>query len=276
MTLLRMFVILVVASVSVGRAAANELFTAEDIMNRVAANQDRSEKLRSQYVYQQRIHVVTRKTSGKVLREETADYQVFPQPKSTERTLEHLVGRYWHRGKYVDFKGEPVPESESTDAELIHGFREDLMNDDSKDGFARDFFPLTTDEQATYQFRLVGEEMFEGRQTYHVGFTPKDDDLDWAGEAYIDKDEFQPIYVFTRLSQRIPFVVRTMLGTDLPGIGFAVHYRKQADGAWFPTSLGSEFRIRALFFFNRHISLSLENKVFEHTHVESTIVGSER
>jgi hypothetical protein len=242
----------------------------------VAANQDRSEKLRNQYVYQQRIHVLTRKTNGKVLREETADYHVVPNPDGTVRALEQLTGRYWHKGKYVDFAGEPVPEPDSTDGDLIHDFREDLTNDNSKDGFARDLFPLTTDEQKGYQFRLIGEETFEGRQTYHIGFTPKDQEIDWAGEAFIDKNEFQPIYVFTKLSQRIPFAVRTILGTDLPGIGFAVHYRRQADGVWFPTSLGSEFRIHVLFFFNRNVSLSMENKAFEHTHVETKIVGAER
>jgi hypothetical protein len=276
MAMLRTLVVLLFAGLSVWQAAANESLTAENIMDRVAANQDRSEKLRNQYVYQQRIHVVTRKTNGKVLREERADYHVVPNPDGTVRTLEQLTGRYWHKGKYVDFAGEPVPESDSTDGDLIHGFREDLTNDDSKDGFARDLFPLTTDEQKGYQFRLIGEETFEGRQTYHIGFTPKDQEIDWAGEAFIDKNEFQPIYVFTKLSQRIPFAVRTILGTDLPGIGFAVHYRRQADGVWFPTSLGSEFRIHVLFFFNRNVSLSMENKAFEHTHVESKIVGAER
>jgi hypothetical protein len=276
MAMLRTLVVFLFAGLSVWQAAANESLTAENIMDRVAANQDRSEKLRNQYVYQQRIHVLTRKTNGKVLREETADYHVVPNPDGTVRALEQLTGRYWHKGKYVDFAGEPVPEPDSTDGDLIHDFREDLTNDNSKDGFARDLFPLTTDEQKGYQFRLIGEEIFEGRQTYHIGFTPKDQEINWAGEAFIDKNEFQPIYVFTKLSQRIPFTVRTILGTDLPGIGFAVHYRRQADGVWFPTSLGSEFRIHVLFFFNRNVSLSMENKAFEHTHVETKIVGAER
>jgi hypothetical protein len=196
--MLRTVAAFLLASASVCQAAASESLTADNIMNRVAANQDRSEKLRSQYVYQQRIHVVTRKTNGKVLREETADYHVFPKPDGTEKTLERLTGRYWHKGKAVDFAGEPVPESDSTDGELIHDFREDLTNDDSKDGFARDLFPLTTEEQKRYQFRLIGEELFEGRQAYHLAFTPKDQETDWAGEAFIEKDEFQPIYVFTK------------------------------------------------------------------------------
>jgi hypothetical protein len=48
--------------------------TAEAIMARVAANQDRSEALRKQYVYKQQIHILTHKPGGKLMREETADY----------------------------------------------------------------------------------------------------------------------------------------------------------------------------------------------------------
>ena len=256
------------------QAKAAEPLTADAIMARVAANQDSSEKLRSQYLYQQHIQIISRKTNGKVLREETADYQVVPKPDRTERTLQQLTGRYWHKGKYETISGEPVPEADSTDGELIHDFRDDLINDKSKDGMARDLFPLTTDQQKDYKFRLMDQEPFEGRPSYHIAFTPKDDDdTDWAGEAYIDAQEFQPMYVFTRLSRRLPFGVRTFLGTDLPGIGFAVHYRRQEDGVWFPVSLGSEFRIRALFFFNRNMTVSLENRAFEHTHVQTRIVG---
>jgi hypothetical protein len=273
--MLRLLPILVLA-VFLPQAKAEEMPTADAgaIMARVAANQDSCEKLRSQYIYHQHIKIITRKTSGKVLREETADYHVIPKPDHTERTLEQLTGRYWHNGKYENFSGEPVPEPDSTDGELIRQYREDLTNDESKDGLAKDLFPFTSEEQKNYKFRLLGQEPFEGRQSYHVAFTPiDDDDIDWAGEAYIDTLEFQPIYVFTKLSRRMPFGVRTFLGTDLPGMGFAVHYHRQDDGVWFPISLGSEFRIRALFFFNRTMTVSLENKAFEHTHVESKIVG---
>jgi len=276
MAMLHLIGILVLAGISVRQAPVDEPLAAATIMARVAVNQDRSETLRSQYIYQQHVHVVSRKTSGKILREETADYHVVPKPTGTERTLQKLTGCYWQGGKYVEFASEPPPAAESTDGELVHSFREDLINDSSKDGLASDLFPLTTDEQQTYQFRLIGEETFEGRKTYHIGFTPKDtEDIDWAGEAFIDEDEFQPLYVFTRLSRRMPFGVRTLLGTDLPGLGFAVRYRRQEDGVWFPTSLSSEFRIHVLFFFSRNMSISMENKAFEHTHVESRIVGSQ-
>jgi hypothetical protein len=77
--------------------------------------------------------------------------------------------------------------------------------------------------------------------------------------------------VFTKLSRRIPFAVRTLLGTDVPGLGFNVEYRKFDDGAWFPVSFGTEFRLRAVFFINRDLSVSLENSGFRRASVESAI-----
>ncbi len=277
MAKLRLIPIVLLAAVSALPFPADELPTADAIMARVATNQDSSEKLRSQYIYQQHIQIITRKTSSKVVREEAVDYQVVPKPDHSEWSLQKLAGRYWHKSKYENFNGEPAPEADSIDGQLIHDFREGLTKQNSRDGLARNLFPLTTEKQKQYKFSLMDQEPFEGRPSYHIAFTPKDNnEIDWAGEAYIDAQEFQPIYVFTKLSRRIPFGVRTFLGTDLPGVGFAVHYRRQEDGVWFPVSLGSEFRIRALFFFNRKMTVSLENKAFEHTHVQTKITAADQ
>jgi hypothetical protein len=251
--------------------AASAPLTADAIMARVAANQDRSEELRKQYVYRQHTHILThRPKGGRLLREETADYDVVPTPDGTQKELKLLTGRYWAKGKYETFQGEPVPEAGSLDGGLIHDFREDLSNEKTKDGLGKNLFPLTTDGQKDYDFKLLGQEMQEGRSVYNIGFRPKDkNDISWAGEAYIDAAEFQPVRVFTKLSRRIPFGVRTFLGTDLPGIGFNVVYKRQEDGVWFPATFGTEFRIHVLFFINRDVSVSLENTGFQHTHVES-------
>jgi hypothetical protein len=246
--------------------------TADVIMARVAANQDRSEILRKEYVYRQHIHILTHKPGGRLLREETTDYDVTPMAEGTEKKLRLLTGRYLTKGKYVPFQGEPVPAEDSLDGDLIKNFRDDLANEKSKDGLAKDLFPLTSQEQKDYEFKLLGQEMQDGRSVYHIGFRPKDkNDITWAGEAYIDASEFEPVRVFTKLSRRIPFMVRTMLGTDVPGIGFNVVYKRQDDGVWFPATFGTEFRIRALFFINRDISVALENSDFEHTRVKSTM-----
>ncbi|HEY6373038.1 MAG TPA: hypothetical protein VIX37_20845 [Candidatus Sulfotelmatobacter sp.] len=244
--------------------------TADAIMARVAANQDRSEELRKQYVYHQHTHILTHKPKGRLVREETADYDVVPTADGTQKELKLITGRYRSKGKYETFEGEPVPESDSLDGNLIHDFREDLSNEKSKDGLAKDLFPLTTEGQKDYEFKLLGQEEQQGRSVYHIGFRPKDkNDISWAGEAYIDAAEFQPVRVFTKLARRIPFAVRTFLGTDLPGIGFNVVYKRQQDGVWFPSTFGTEFRIRVLFFINREMTVSLENTGFQHTHVES-------
>jgi hypothetical protein len=249
---------------------ANVPLTADAIMARVAANQDRSEDLRRQYVYKQHTHIVTHKPKGRLLREETADYDVVPQPDGTQKELKLLTGRYWNKNKYETFQGEPVPEADSLDGNLIHDFREDLSNEKSKDGLGKNLFPLTTEAQKDDDFTLLGQEVEDGRSVYHISFRPKDkNDISWAGEAFIDAAEFQPVRVFTKLSRRIPFGVRTFLGTDLPGIGFNVEYKRQEDGVWFPTTFGTEFRLHVLFFINREVSLSLENTGFQHTHVES-------
>ncbi|MGC2478112.1 MAG: hypothetical protein WA485_27480 [Candidatus Sulfotelmatobacter sp.] len=249
-----------------------ESLTADAIMAKVAANQDRSEALRKEFVYRQHIHILTHKPGGKMLREETADYDVTPMPDGTEKKLSKLTGRYLVKGKYETFEGEPVPAEDSLDGDLIKNFRDDLANDKSKDGLAKDLFPLTSEEQKDYQMELLGQETQDGRSVYHIGFKPKDkDEMTWAGEAYIDAVEFEPVRVFTKLSRRMPFMVRTMLGTDLPGIGFNVVYKRQQDGVWFPSTFGTEFRIRALFFINREISVSLENSAFEHAQVKSKV-----
>lgn len=250
----------------------HEPLTADAIMARVAANQDRSQELRKEYVYRQHTHILTHKPKGRLLREETADYDVVPTPDGTQKELKLLTGRYWSKGKYETFQGEPVPGSGSLDGGLIEGFRGDLTNEKSKDGLAKNLFPLTTEGQKDYEFRLLGQEVQEGREVFHIGFRPKDkSDISWAGEAYIDAAEFEPVRVFTRLSRRVPFAVRTFLGTDLPGVGFNVVYKRQEEGVWFPSTFGTEFRIRALFFINRDVSVSLENSAFERTHVKSTM-----
>jgi hypothetical protein len=264
--------LIILAGVSSGQSSDPPALAADAIMARVAANQDKAEALRKQYIYKQHIHIVTRKPNAKLMREETTDYRVVPTPEGTNEELLLLKGRYWHQKQYLDFTVEPVPEPDSLDASLVKQFRDDLANTDSKDGLGSHLFPLTTEQQEKYEFRLIGQEMQEGRSVYHIGFGPKDKkDYDWAGEAFIDATDFQPVRVFTKLSRRIPFVVRTMLGTDLPGIGFDVHYHRQEDGVWFPTSFGTEFRLHVLFFLNRDISVSLENTAFEHTHVKSKI-----
>ena len=247
--------------------------TADQIMKRVAANQDQADALRRQYVYQQHIQITSRKTNGKVMRDETADYEVLPNEKGSSKKLTQLMGRFWSKNQYLTYKGEPDPEYDSIDGEIVSDLRNDLADEKrAKDGLAVNLFPLTSKEQEQYRFRLMPDQTLNGRNVYRIRFDPKaKSDTVWCGETLIDKEDFQPVMVFTKLARKVPFVIRTALGTNLPGIGFSVTYKRQPDGVWFPSTFGTEFRLKAVFFINRDISVSLMNSDFEHTHVDSTI-----
>ncbi len=252
--------------------------SADRIMARVAANQDRAAKQRAEYVYQQQIRVISHKSNGKMMRDETTDYQVTPTPDGTKKELKQVVGRAWVKDHYVEFNKDTWPHTHSLDGDLAEDLRDDLANEKSKDGLAGDLFPLTSEQQKGYRFDLEGEETINGRRAYRIRFVPsdkhswEDDNPPWAGEALIDAQDFQPVRVYTKLAHKLPLFVRTVLGTDLPGIGFDVEYQRFGDGVWFPISFGTEFRLRVIFFIKRDISISLRNSAFEHVHVKSKVL----
>jgi len=302
--------------------------TAEEIMSKVAANQDRTEAARTHYIYLQHIRTVSRKPGGRVMCEEITDSRVSPRAKGSHQELLTLDGRYWQKGQYVHYttlqddntsskdaapksaepKGDPKEtkvksekdDLDGMDIDLVENLRKNLTNDgskdteekgqdsaghgvhvhvdvadegQSKDGLAKGLFPLTTKQQSQYLFKLEGRQTMNGRDVYHVSFRPKDkNDFDWKGEAFIDVHEFEPVVVYTQMSRKIPLAVRTLLGTNLPGLGFSVTYDREPDGVWFPVSFGTEFRLRVLFFIARDISRSLSNTHFEKTHADVRIL----
>lgn len=245
--------------------------TAAAIMARVAANQDRSNRLRSDYIYRQQMHVASRKANGKLMCEETRDYLVVPGPKSTTKKLLKLTGRYWHKGRYVNFTKKPEGHGESVDCNVVNSLAAGLISGKSKSDIVKDLFPLTTQQQKNNQFKLIGEETLEGRKVYRIRFKPRDrKQISWAGEADIDTKDFEPVDVFTKLSRRLPFAIRTFL-VALPGLGFNVQYERQPGGVWFPATFGTEFRMRVLMFYRRVYTVSLENTDFKRAHVTSKI-----
>ena len=97
------------------------------------------------------------------------------------------------------------------------------------------------------------------------------DEAGWKGEALIDVVESQPVLVNTNLAMKLPLFVKTLLGTNIKGLGFSVAYQKFEDGIWFPVSYGGEFEVRAVFFYKRTISVSLGNSDFRRTSVNSSV-----
>ncbi len=267
----------------VTRAQTSQQLTANDIMARVAANQDRAEAERAHYIYVQHARVSSRK--GKTVQcEEVTDTRVTPQPEGSHRELVTLDGKllvkkqYQHYTTLDDAKhGKDSDEDDydldGMDRDLVENLRKNLTDERSKDGLHAGLFPLTTKAQPNYIFTLKGRERRNGRDTFHIAFTPKDkDDFGWRGDAWIDSEAFQPVVVQTALSRNIPFAVRTLLGTSVPGLGFSVTYAPQPDGVWFPASFGSEFKMNVVFFIRRTVLIAAENRDFQKTHVEAHIV----
>lgn len=288
------------------QTAAPATLTADEIMARVAQNQDRTEAARTHYVYMQHIRTVSRKPGGRVMCEEITDSRVSPQANTSHQQLLTLDGRLWRNGQYVHYKTLQQDATDSKqvkteredldgmDVDLVENLRKNLTNDGSdekanagvdgaenrhdrsdgsRDGLGRGLFPLTSKRQQQYAFQLLGRQKMNGRDVYRVGFRPKDkNDFDWKGEAFIDVHEFEPVVVYTQMSRKIPLAVRTLLGTNLPGLGFSVTYDREPDGVWFPVSFGTEFRMRVLFFITRDISMSLVNSHFEKTHSDARIL----
>ena len=271
-------------------ASQADAVDADAIMARVAANQDQSEAERLHYVYVQHARITSR--DGKTVRcEEISDSRVVPNESGSTQELLKLDGRLLVKRKYVTYTTLPKHPSRaqkdkdeddfnisdgggSVDHDLVESMRQSLTNNHSKDGIGAGLFPLTSKVQKDYRFHLAGRDRMNDRDVFHITFEPKDkDDFGWKGDAYIDTTAYQPVVVRTTMARKVPFAVRTMLGTNLPGLGFTVIYAPQPGGVWFPVSFGTEFKLRVLFFFSRQITLSAENREFEKTHVKSTIVA---
>ena len=66
-------------------------------------------------------------------------------------------------------------------------------------------------------------------------------------------------------------MVKTLLGTNLKGLGFKLTYEKFDEGLWFPVTYGAEFEVKAVFFYKRKIAIALNNKGFQHARVEAKV-----
>ena len=266
-------------------------------MARVATNQDRAEEARRHYVYIQHAKVVSRK-GHTIMCEETTDSRITPTESASHAELLKLDGRLLRKGNYLTYNALPAkaakddpPKSsletshdsttvtltdneDDTDVDLVENTRANLTRyDKSKDGIDPRLFPLTSKNQPDYDFHLVGPERLNNRDVFHITFRPKvKDDFGWKGDAYIDTATFQPVVVRTEMSRKVPFAVRTLLGTNVPGLGFTIVYAPQPDGVWFPVNFGTEFKIHVLFFFSRDITINAENRNFEKTHTDSKIL----
>ena len=256
---------------------------ADAIMARVAANQDRAQAERSHYVYAQHARVASRK-GGTLLCEEITDSRIIPSAGGSGQQLLKLNGRVLIKRKYLAYTtlhtSAPVPDDldidiGDDDRNLVETLRAGLLNSKSRDGISAQLFPLTSKNQADYAFQIAGRARTNGRDVFHIEFRPRQKNgYGWKGDAYIDTAAYQPVVVSTSMARKVPFAVRTLLGTNAPGLGFTVTYAPVADGIWFPASFGTEFQLHLLFFYHRDITMNIENRDFEKTQVDSAIVAT--
>jgi hypothetical protein len=261
-------------------AVAEQKEPVESIMARVAENQDRALELRSAYVYNQDVLIRFFRGNGKLAREEHREYTVTPGPKDTVKTLLNFRGKYEKGGHYIEY-AEPGYEYKDLDIDgaLMDSLADDLTHDkQSRDGIAVDLFPLTSKSQAGYLFTLEKKEEYRGREAFRVSFKPAlmDDDhvfdeTPWAGLILVDAIDYQPVLVTTHLAKGLPLLVKTVLGTNLRGLGFKISYEKQDDGLWFPVNYGGEFELKAVFFYKRKMAIALRNSGFQHVRVDTNV-----
>lgn len=257
------------------------------IMAKAAANVEKAVDSRRQFVYRQFIVSSLVRSNGKIARKENREYEVFPTESSTEKKLVSLRGEV-RRGKKITPYTEVGFKDKSfdIDGDLIRELTDELVDaKDSRDGIPPSLFPLRAADLPGYRFTLLEEVEYQGRRTYKVRFEPAmkrtciniggdDDECDgpsWKGEAWIDRDDLQPVRIFTQQAFQIPWGIKVFLGTNVRQSGFAVSYQRVADNVWFPVSYGTEFRLNVLFGYKRTITLSLVSSGFQKTDVSSRI-----
>lgn len=261
--------------------AAGEAPKLEEILRKLAANQDAAVEARKTVVYRQDTLVRLLRTNGKLSREEKRQYTVAPTESATKKKLEKFEGRYERDGKLLGYT-EPGFEYKDMDIDgaLIESLTDDLVNDKkSRDGFSKDMFPLTVAEQRYYKFELKGRKKVAGVDAWHIRFQPQkpedgDDwagDRHWKGDVYVHPEEFQPLLVATDLALKIPVAVKVLLGINLKQLGFQITYEKVAEGLWFPKSYGTEFGLQVLFGYKRNITMNVANSEFRRASAESKI-----
>lgn len=247
-----------------------------EILRRVAENQEKAVEARAAIVYTQETRTRLFRSGSKLGREDHRIYTVTPTPSGTDKHLDRFEGRYMHKGKTESYSDPSFEHSGmDIDADLVRDLTEDLVNNQkSRDGISPDLFPLTAVEQKHYDFQFAATQKVGDVEALKVTFTPKkgdEEDHSWAGEALIDPAEFQPIRVTTHLAFQIPLAVKILLGTNIKQLGFSLTCRKVADGLWFPVSYGTEFHLRVLFGYARTITMSLDNRDFRRASAESSI-----
>jgi len=247
--------------------------TPEEIMCRVAENQQRAQEGRNAYVYDMNVLVRMMRGGGHLAREESRDYVVAPTSKGAQRKLVRVQGKVQDGKKEIPYTDPKFRVKKlDVDGELTESFANDLLWKKKDDGPMVDWFPLQAKRQLNSTFRLVGEERYQDYEVYKISWEEHgDDDECWTGEALIEKNEFQPVLVTTSWSCKIPGAVKILLGTNVTQLGAKITYQRLAKDVWFPVNCGGEVKFRVLFLYARTVGFSARNSGFRKTDVKTSV-----
>src|SRR5215471_14932891 len=280
--------ILLAICIALPSGMAQSAEDATTIMEKMAANFEKAAEGRRQFVYRQNIKGSLIRGDGKLSRKESREYSVTPQAEDTEKKLVSFQGEY-RKGKQVVAYSDPgfKYKDEDIDGELLSDLIEDLTGDkDSRDGISESLFPLRAKDLSSYRFTMKGRKDVNGRPAYLIAFEPLpshdfclhvgDEGHDcseklWKGEVSVDAEDLQPARIDTALGRKIPWAVRSLLGTNVQQLGFSISYTRVGEGVWFPATYGTEFRLDVLWFYKRTVTLALVNTGFQKTDATSTI-----
>jgi hypothetical protein len=240
------------------------------------SNYNKSEPARARYVYRQEVLGKLIRGNGKLARQERRVYDVVPGKDRSEKTMRSLQGACEHKGQRREYTD---PDFECKNGlDIDSGLLDDMISDlvaekDTVTGISDGVFPLKAEMLPRLAFEHLGMGELAGRTYHRIRYSPakKDWDSPWAGEMWVDDADRHPVRVYSKLARRIPMAVKILLGTNVSQVGFDVRFVRQEEGVWFPVGFGTEFHIRAAFFYSRDITLSLTSSDFRRVAVESGV-----
>jgi hypothetical protein len=250
---------------------------AEDIMCRVAENQERAEAARTAYVYDMNVFVRLKRANGKLAREESRDYVVAPGAKGSARKLVKLEGKILDGKKQTAYTDAGYKTKDmDIDGAITDSFARELLWKKDSGGPIVSWFPLTNQRMKHYSFVYEGEERYRDYDVYKVSYSGDDEDSEcWKGEALIERHEFQPVLVTSAWTCKIPTAVKFVLGTNIQELGAKITYQRFGKDVWFPVSAGGEMKLRVLFMYARTIAFSARNAGFRKADVTTSIAYSD-
>ena len=246
-------------------------------MNRVAINQDTAEAERAHYVYVQHAKMTSRR-GNTVMCEEITDYRFTPAADGTDEQLLKVDGKFLKNHKFINYskllpRDEDKPKDagkdsdkdksatkekdkqdkkdkkdkdpafdpnsdETLDRDLVENMRWNLIHDKSKDSIQPTSSRSRARINSNTRFACRPRANEWTRRLSHRISPKKKDDFGWSGDAFIDTTAYQPVLVTTGMARKIPFAVRTLLGTDVPASALPSPTHRK------PTASGSPSRSR--------------------------------